>query len=137
MRSVTRWPPTPSPRSERREETEDNDDANICGGCGGLYRFDTSVPSPLWNAVIRANGGSEYLCTACIVRAFAKAKVSFTATLWGDGFSGEGIVVTYLETPHTAELDDLRAEVAALRAAAQIPGDLRPPRRRTTAARSR
>lgn len=51
-----------------------------CGGCGGPHRFDTSVPSVLWNRVIRSQGLSEYLCAACIVREFAKAGVSFTAT---------------------------------------------------------
>lgn len=64
-----------------------------CGGCDGPHRFDTSVPSVLWNRVVRAQGLSDYLCTACIVRAFAKAGVSFTATLYGDGFDGLPIAV--------------------------------------------
>jgi hypothetical protein len=59
-----------------------------CGGCGGPHPFDTSVPSVLWNRVIRAKNIPEYLCTTCIVREFAKAGVSFTATLWGDKFNG-------------------------------------------------
>lgn len=55
-----------------------------CGGCGGPHRFDTSVPSVVWNEVIRARGLSDYLCTSCIVEAFAKEGRSFTARLWGD-----------------------------------------------------
>jgi hypothetical protein len=54
----------------------------LCGGCGGPHNFDTSVPSVVWNSVIRVAGMSEYLCTSCIVRAFVEAGVSFTATLW-------------------------------------------------------
>ena len=64
-----------------------------CGGCGGPHLFDTSVPSVLWNRVIRPQGTSEYLCTSCIVRAFARAGMSFTATLWGDGFNGLPLAV--------------------------------------------
>lgn len=59
-----------------------------CGGCGGPHRFDTSVPSVAWNAVIRARGMSEYLCASCILRAFVIAGRSFTATLWGDDLRG-------------------------------------------------
>ena len=66
---------------------------STCGGCGGPHRFDTSVPSVLWNRVVRAQGLSDYLCLPCIVRAFAKAGVSFPATLWGDGFDGLPIAV--------------------------------------------
>ena len=57
--------------------------AGPCGGCGGPHNFDTSVPSVVWNEVIRAKGGSEYLCLTCIVREFAKVGRSFTATLYG------------------------------------------------------
>lgn len=64
-----------------------------CGGCGGPHRFDTSVPSAPWNRVIRAAALSDYLCTTCIVRAFVRADESFTATLWGDDFSGVPIEV--------------------------------------------
>lgn len=66
---------------------------SACGGCGGPHRFDTSVPSVLWNRVIRSLGISEYLCLTCILRAFARAGISFTATLWGDGFDGLPIAV--------------------------------------------
>ena len=59
-----------------------------CGSCGGPHRFDTSVPSVLWNRVIRGQGLPDYLCTSCVVRAFAAAGESFTAELYGDGFSG-------------------------------------------------
>ena len=61
---------------------------NCCSGCGGLYRFDTSVPSAVWNRVIRAQGLPEYLCAACILRAFARRGESFTAELSGDDFNG-------------------------------------------------
>lgn len=64
-----------------------------CAGCGGPYRFDTTLPSVIWNHVIRAHGLPEYLCTTCIVREFAKAGESFTATLWGDEFNGVPIEV--------------------------------------------
>jgi len=65
-----------------------NTDAPSCGGCGGPHRFDTSVPSVAWNAVIRARGLSEYLCTSCILREFVRDGRSFTAELYGDGMSG-------------------------------------------------
>lgn len=64
-----------------------------CADCGGPHMFDTSVPSPLWNRVIRGGGLPEYLCTSCIVRAFVKAGEGFTAQLWGDGFNGVTIEV--------------------------------------------
>ena len=54
-----------------------------CGGCGGPHPFDTSVPSPLWNRVIRDGGLSDFLCTTCIVLAFVKAGESFEAELYG------------------------------------------------------
>ena len=60
----------------------------ICSGCGGPHRFDTSVPSTLWNAVVRAEHLPEYLCTTCIILAFVAADRSFTATLWGNGLNG-------------------------------------------------
>jgi len=41
-----------------------------------------------WNAVIRAKGLSEYLCTSCILREFVREGQSFTAELYGDGLSG-------------------------------------------------
>ena len=66
-----------------------------CDGCSGAYRFDTSVPSVLWNRVIRVHGERpELFCIACIVREFAKAGESFTAELFGDGFSALPIEVT-------------------------------------------
>lgn len=67
-----------------------------CGECGGHYRFDTTINSDLWNRVIR-NGGperqSEFLCTACIVRAFALVGESFDAELFGDEFNGVPVSV--------------------------------------------
>jgi hypothetical protein len=79
-----------------------------CGGCGGPHRFDTSVPSVLWNRVIRSQGISEFLCTSCIVREFARAGVSFTATLWSDEFHGLPIAVEVKGAVSTAahELDE-------------------------------
>lgn len=65
-----------------------------CGGCGGPHRYDTSVPSVLWNAVIRAKGLSEFLCASCILEQFVLAGSSFTAELWGDGLpTGQPIEV--------------------------------------------
>lgn len=68
-----------------------------CLLCGGPHPFDTTVPSDTWNRVIRAQGLPEYLCTTCIIRAFALAGVSFTAELWSariDQFAGLPIAVT-------------------------------------------
>jgi hypothetical protein len=62
--------------------------ADRCQGCGGRYDFDTSVPSAVWNEVIRGGGFPDYLCASCILAAFVKAGRSFTATLWGEPFSG-------------------------------------------------
>lgn len=70
--------------------------ADVCGGCGGPYQFDTTIPSSLWNRVVRAKGGSEYLCLTCIVRRFAEAGESFTAELWStdiEQFGGYPIAV--------------------------------------------
>jgi hypothetical protein len=65
-----------------------------CSQCGGPHPFDTSIPSPTWNAVIRAASLPDYLCLPCIVKAFAAAHESFTATLWGGQFDGDEIEVT-------------------------------------------
>ena len=59
-----------------------------CSNCGGPHRFDTSVPSAVWNPVIRKRGLHEYLCLSCIVREFVRDGRSFTATLWGDEGTG-------------------------------------------------
>ena len=64
-----------------------------CGGCGGPHPFDTSVPSPLWNRIIRGAGLSDYLCTTCIVKAFVLAGEGFTATLWSPDFNGVALEV--------------------------------------------
>lgn len=64
-----------------------------CGRCGGPHRFDTSVPSPLWNAVVRAQGLSEYLCASCVLEVFVLAGESFTATLWSDDLKGDTVEV--------------------------------------------
>jgi hypothetical protein len=65
-----------------------------CNLCGGPHLFDTTVPSELWNAVIRSAGLPDYLCLTCIVAAFAKVGVSFRATLWSDEFNG--LPVTFI-----------------------------------------
>ena len=85
---------TPQDAETATTDREASIGAGRCSGCGGEYRFDTSIPSVLWNKVIRAQGLPEYLCTACIVRAFVKAGVSFTAELYGDDFHGDHIEVT-------------------------------------------
>ena len=64
-----------------------------CARCGGPHDFDTSVPSVMWNRVIRAKGLPEYLCTTCIVREFVRAGEGFTATLWGEEFNGVPIEI--------------------------------------------
>ena len=84
---------TPDPSADLRAQLAAVEGVSACGGCGGPHRFDTSVPSVLWNRVIRPLDIGEYLCLACIVREFARAGVSFTATLWGDGFDGLPIAV--------------------------------------------
>lgn len=67
--------------------------AGRCAGCGGPHDFDTSIPTTVWNRVIRAQNLPEYLCTTCIVREFVKADEGVTAQLWGDGFNGVSIEV--------------------------------------------
>ena len=89
---------------------------STCGYCGGPHRFDTSVPSVLWNAVIRPLGGSEYLCLTCVAEAFARQGTSFTATLWGAGFNGLPIAVEINGAASTAA-HDLGEENNWLRAA--------------------
>lgn len=64
-----------------------------CAKCGGPHPFDTSVPSVRWNVVIRESGLPDFLCFTCILRAFASAGESFTATLWGNVFNGLPIEV--------------------------------------------
>ena len=54
-----------------------------CGLCGGPHPFDTTVPSVVWNRVVRAQELPDYLCLTCIVRAFVAAGESFTAELIG------------------------------------------------------
>jgi len=66
---------------------------HTCQFCHGPYEFDTSVPSVMWNCVIRAAGLPEYLCLTCIVRFFALAEHSFTAELSGLEFKGLPIEV--------------------------------------------
>lgn len=91
----------------------------VCDGCGGVYRFDTSIPSVLWNRVMRADGveQAELLCIACITRVFVRSGESFTAELFGDGFSGIAIEVQINSEPAQdaaliqQENNELRAEL--------------------------
>jgi hypothetical protein len=108
----------------------DMNNGENCDGCGGVYRFDTSIPSALWNKVIRASGaerGGEYLCAACIVRAFVKAGESFTAELSSEEFHGDRIEVTIngVSTGAVALLNDennaLRVRIRELELAQSVP----------------
>lgn len=65
-----------------------------CQKCGGPYRFDTSLPSPVWNRVIRGYDLPDTLCVSCILEAFVNAGVGFQATLSGCGLDGAVIEVT-------------------------------------------
>lgn len=73
-----------------------------CSMCGGPHPFDTTIPSDIWNAVVRAKGLPEYLCATCILRVFAEAGVSFTANLWGERFNGQSIEVR-VQSPTTEQ----------------------------------
>ncbi len=64
-----------------------------CGLCGGPHPFDTTVPSVIWNRIVRAQGLPDYLCLTCIVRAFVAAKESFTAELIGINIATTAIEV--------------------------------------------
>lgn len=93
-----------------------------CAQCGGHHDFDTSIPSAIWNAVIRAL--PEYLCTTCIVREFAKSGRSFTAQLWDEEFNGLPIEVIIdgqnanAAVAVTEENNRLRVELESLRSEA-------------------
>lgn len=95
-----------------------------CGGCGGPHPYDTSIPSPLWNAVIRAAGLSDYLCTTCIVAAFVKAGQSFEAELYGGSDEspvdkGSDVATIHVQVgtrPMTDSYGDLNYENRQLRA---------------------
>lgn len=59
-----------------------------CAQCGGPHDFDTSIPSAVWNRVIRARDLPDYLCATCIVREFVRVGQGFTAELWNEEFNG-------------------------------------------------
>ena len=87
----------------------------MCVGCGGPHPFDTTIPSTTWNRIIRGAGLPDYLCTTCIVKAFAMAGETFTAQLWGDGFSGlpvEFSVAGVTATSH-AEMSEENTQLRA------------------------
>lgn len=76
-----------------------------CAQCGGPHDFDTSVPSVVWNAVIRTSNLPDYLCMTCIVREFVRMRQSFTAQLWNEEFNGINIeIVVEGQTANDAAL---------------------------------
>lgn len=95
-----------------------------CQLCGGPHNFDTSVPSPAWNRVIRGAGLPDTLCASCILRAFVLAGESFFVTLWGDELHGTAIEIlingkaatTAAETEEhlLGQIGELREDVVAL-----------------------
>jgi hypothetical protein len=90
-------------------------DGTRCSMCSAPYQFDTTVPSVIWNRVIRAQNLPEFLCCTCIVKEFAKAGVTFTAELWGDAFNGLPIEVVVDGAESTA-IHELSLENTHLRA---------------------
>ena len=77
-----------------RESERMSDNKNpTCSGCGGPHPFDTTVPSVVWNEVIRGDGLPDYLCMTCIVAAFVRVGRSFTASLVGSSFHCEAIEI--------------------------------------------
>lgn len=81
-----------------------------CMGCGGPHRFDTSIPSALWNKVIRGADLPDYLCTSCIVAAFVRAGVSFTAELYGEPVNRPGDVPTIAVQVGAVPWDDTEGD---------------------------
>lgn len=65
----------------------------VCSRCHGPHPYDTSIPSVVWNAVVRAQNLPEFLCATCIIEVFVEQGQSFTATLWGGSMSGAAIEV--------------------------------------------
>jgi hypothetical protein len=90
----TRWVRAQRDVAEARLAEREQAGTPPCGGCGGPHPFDTSIPSVLWNEVVRPSGGSDYLCATCILRLFAAAGRGFVAELYGEGFHGLPIEVT-------------------------------------------
>lgn len=101
-------PTVPSPSRVSQEENPS------CVKCGGPHPFDTSLPSPTWNAVIRAADLPDYLCLFCILKAFVKAQQGFTATLWGESFNGDRIEVI-VDGAHSTDVERLSDENNELR----------------------
>jgi hypothetical protein len=117
----------PDPIAPLRAEDDDAitrlkepDIAPPCNMCHGPYQFDTTIPSPIWNRVVRAQNLPEYLCLTCIVKVFAKDSQSFTAQLWGDDFNGTPIEVrvAYRAANSVAALEhennELRLKIAQM-----------------------
>lgn len=90
-----------------------------CEHCGGPHPYDMSVPSPLWNRVVRPLKMGDYLCATCIIEAFAGSRESFTAELWSEGFDGLLIEVrvdgkiSQAAREATNENNELRAKLSA------------------------
>lgn len=106
--------------NDRRDGIEPADDGPPCRGCGGPHPFDTSVPSPIWNRVIRGGGLPDYLCTTCIVAAFVRAGEGFCCTLYGGDFHGVpveirvGSLAALAAQVLTDENNNLRATLSAV-----------------------
>lgn len=64
-----------------------------CAECEGPHPFDTTIPSPTWNRIIRGGSHADYLCATCILSAFVLAGEGFTAELFGKDFDGVPIEV--------------------------------------------
>lgn len=82
-----------------------------CALCHGPHPFDTSVPSELWNAVIRAAGTPDFLCLFCIIEKFSEAKKGFSAKLYGDGL-GQVSIRMRVGVPYSVREDDLFSDDA-------------------------
>jgi hypothetical protein len=91
-------------------------EAPVCDMCEGPYFFDTTIASPLWNAVIRANDLPDKLCFNCIIREFGKRRTSFAATLWSPDFDGLPISITF-DDAASRDMELLVEEYVKLRVA--------------------
>lgn len=104
-----------------------------CKLCGGPHQFDVSIPSVVWNAVIRPRL-PDYLCASCIIRAFVQEGRSFTAVLSGADVDGVTLEVNIDSQPAQdaeqiqAENNELRIQVRELTARLEVrraePGEM-------------
>lgn len=86
-----------------------------CMGCGGPHPYDTTVPSVVWNEVIRGGDLPDYLCLTCIVRAFVRVGRSFTASLVGGGLHFEAIEIR-VRSQNAMDAEQISEENTKLRA---------------------